>query len=186
MSTPSRGPCPAPRAGTTRTRARATGGRAPRTARRPRGGRRPSRMSAAGDQARSGAPTSTTSETAGAFARAALPALDASPFGAVLPRRRPEAFLDRPVFGSWRHDLSQGYQLPHMCLASVPRACRSPSPIPVSLPSPPPYANPSGRHKCSTKGVLPSSRTGPSIRHCYVLSESGSAEPQPYGTSVTG
>lgn len=56
----------------------------------------------------------------------------------------------------------------------------SKSPIPASLPSPPLYASLLGKHKRDTKRALLSSRTEPSIRHYYVLSESGSAELQPY------
>ena len=64
-------------------------------------------------------------------------------------------------------------------LVMVPLGLSKP-PIPASLPSPPLYANLLGKHKHDTKRALLSSRTEPSIRHYYVLSESGSAEPQPY------
>lgn len=67
----------------------------------------------------------------------------------------------------------RGTGCPACALPRCPWARRSPPPIPASPPSPPPYANLSGRHRHGAKGALPSSRTGPSIRHYYVLSESG-------------
>lgn len=163
-STPSRGPCSGSRVGTIRTRV--TGGRAPRTRRCSRGGRRPSPV---------------TSETASALTARHQPFRHGPAQVAARDLLRPPCL--------WVVALQPLAGAPAAPYVPCPGAPGSVEVLrlswPLRHPRPRMPASPMGECERHVRRTLPSSRTRPSIRHYHVPSKSGSVGSRPYETSIT-